>query len=97
MYLPKFNPTRWSMKVDTLSSVLAKYEEIIDTKEIISLRSNGDANKVHCIACCGTTPPEFCRPREEGSTEGSKCILGEAYEEMKRVRKCIAEQRIGMQ
>ena len=33
------------MKVDTLLTVVAKYEVIIDAMEIINFRSNGDANR----------------------------------------------------
>ena len=43
VYVPKFNPTRWNMKVNTLSSVLIKYEDI--RHGIICLQSTGDANR----------------------------------------------------
>ena len=101
----KFNPTRWSMKVDTLSSVLAKYEYIMEAMDIIGLRSSGDAKKDAALYYRMLEDPKFivslfvaqyilsCIDPLTKILQGTTCSLDEAYEEMKRARQNIADQR----
>lgn len=43
--VPKFSPTRWSARVDTLSTIIAKYSVILDTLDGIIENSQGDARR----------------------------------------------------
>ena len=43
--VPKFSPTRWSARVETLSTIIAKYSTILDTLDSIVENSQGDARR----------------------------------------------------
>ena len=47
-FVPKFNPTRWSMRVDTLSTMLAKYQHVLYAVDQIALQSavEGQGNAI---------------------------------------------------
>ena len=43
--VPKFSPTRWSARVETLSTIIAKYSTILDMLDSIVENSQGDARR----------------------------------------------------
>ena len=46
--VPKFCATRWTARVDTLSTLIAQYKLVLEALEQIQDTSNGDAKQKRC-------------------------------------------------